>query len=199
MAAAVVAARSGLALDEFIAHFERQPFEIIDGVTVAMSPTVLGHDWLKQRVFLLIHDLVRAENLGYVFVETPFTVADPDDPSWVAGSLVPDMLFIAGQERMIAYKKAVPDWKRCPLEIVPDLIVEIQSPTDRNAAVLRKVVYALSLGVKAVWVFNEQRRSAGVYTPDSDPVTLHSDQTLDGGALLPGLVIRLADLFKDEE
>lgn len=191
----MAAARQGMALNEFIRRFDEQPFELIDGELMPMSPTVFGLDFLKHRPFLWLHDHVVAHKLGDVFVETPFTASDSDDPNWVSGSVVPNIMFIAGADRLAAYKAVTPDWKQRPLALVPDLTIEIMSANDRYSKVLRKIAYCLELGVKAVWLFNDMRQSVTIYTPDDDPITLIGGQKLEHTGLLPGFSITLPDLF----
>ncbi|MFM9105143.1 MAG: Uma2 family endonuclease, partial [Chloroflexota bacterium] len=50
-------------------------------------------------------------------------------------------------------------------------------------------------GVPLVWLADPERRSVTVWTPDEAPRTLHPGDTLDGGAVLPGLALPVAAVF----
>ena len=50
-------------------------------------------------------------------------------------------------------------------------------------------------GVRLVWMVDPGERSVAVYTTINDYVILDESQTLTGHNVLPGLEIRLADVF----
>lgn len=59
------------------------------------------------------------------------------------------------------------EWETSPLPLVPDLAVEVMSPTDRFAALSQKARRYLSDGVQQVWVVDPERRAVFVYVSDS--------------------------------
>jgi len=59
----------------------------------------------------------------------------------------------------------------------------------------RKLSEYFSSGVLAVWYVDAPTRSVTVYSSPYDRVVLTEQQSLEGGSVLPGLKIRLADLF----
>lgn len=77
----------------------------------------------------------------------------------------------------------------------PDLAVEIVSPNDRANDIRDKVHEYLEAGTRLVWVLWPRRKGVTVYEPDRDPRELGPDDLLDGGELLPGFSIRVAELF----
>jgi Uma2 family endonuclease len=76
----------------------------------------------------------------------------------------------------------------------PELAVEIISPTDKPDDLSLKVVNYLNVGV-AVWVFNPDDRTATVYLPGHPGKVVASDETIDGGDILPSFTLSLNDLF----
>jgi hypothetical protein len=50
-------------------------------------------------------------------------------------------------------------------------------------------------GVRVVWVIDPRKRLARVYSAPGQSILLRDDQALDGGDVLPGLVVPLGDLF----
>jgi Uma2 family endonuclease len=81
------------------------------------------------------------------------------------------------------------------LPVAPDIAVEVLSPTDRAGATARKVALYLASGVPLVWQVNPAARTITVYAPDREPRTLTENDTLDGGEVLPGFALPLAELF----
>jgi Uma2 family endonuclease len=99
-------------------------------------------------------------------------------------------------DRLKALVESDPDWYKKPLTIVPDLVVEIMSPTDRFSNVLRKVKLYLSDGVQVCWIVDAERQAVLIYRAGSDQVTLLTEEdTLTEATLLPGLSIPIAKLF----
>src|SRR5262249_38944302 len=131
--------RPGMSLVDYMRRYDQEgPFEILDGEFVSMTPTKFGHDYLTRLIFRALDTFAASRGEWEVFVGTPFIKRGDDDPSWVEGSLVPDLMAIRAAE-LAAYIAATPDWRDKPLPITPDLVIEIISPTDHYSDVIRKV------------------------------------------------------------
>jgi Uma2 family endonuclease len=78
---------------------------------------------------------------------------------------------------------------------VPDLAVEIRSPSDRTGAVLEKVGQWLDAGVAIVWVIDPQRRTAQYFAADGTIRLFGAHDTLDADPVLPTLQVPLAPLW----
>ena len=81
------------------------------------------------------------------------------------------------------------------LEIPPDLVAEIISPTDRPAEVNDKTIMWLNLGVRMVWEVYPETREVLVHRPGMRFVVLTEHDTLDGGDVLPGFSIPVSEIF----
>jgi Uma2 family endonuclease len=78
----------------------------------------------------------------------------------------------------------------------PTRAVEVLSPSDRFADVLRKVKEYLAAGARLVWVIDPKGRSAAVFGPGAPLAELlGEDGVLDGGDVLPGFTLRLRDVL----
>ena len=77
----------------------------------------------------------------------------------------------------------------------PDLAIEVISPSDRYSDVAEKVEDWLSAGTRMVIVVDPRRRVAIVHLPGREPITLHEHETLDGGDVVPGWSMPVADIF----
>ena len=81
------------------------------------------------------------------------------------------------------------------LEVVPDLVVEIVSPSDSERDVREKISLWLQLGVSLVIEVRPAARTVMVHRPRTPAATLTSDDVLDGCDVLPGFTLPLSDIF----
>lgn len=161
--------------------------ELIRGELREMSPAGDEHGELSASIlwFLMLH--VRQHNLGTVYAaETGFFIAR--DPDIV---LAPDAAFV--QSRRLRDDRD----RSTFVEIPPDLVVEVNSPSDRISDVTDKVMIYLDAGVRMVWVVDPRRRIVTVYIPDHTAKILTTDDELDGGDVLPGFRLAVSEIFEE--
>jgi Uma2 family endonuclease len=190
----------GMPLDEFIRLYDVEgPFELINGERIPRMPNVAGHAEIIEILFLAIYLFSAGKQLGKIIRETPFVLSYTSN--WVTGSRVPDLMFFV-DERIKAYQEATPDWKEKPYILIPDLAVEVASPTDNLADLDDKVNLYLADGVRCVWVVDPQKRRVSIQILKSlEPFTkletyLKDTDTLKGGDIIPGFEIAVAKLFE---
>ena len=63
----------------------------------------------------------------------------------------------------------------------------------------RKLGEYFRAGVQVVWIVDRRKRTVHVYTAVDKSVVLTEDDTLDGGAVLPGFKLRLTELFPNDK
>lgn len=126
----------------------------------------------------------RANGLGVVYAaDTGFLLeADPDLV------LAPDVAFIRRERQRLG------DTARY-IPIAPDMAVEVISPSDRLTQVHEKALEWLAHGVRMVIVVNPRNRTVQVYRSPTDIATLTEADTLDGGDVIPGWRMAVADIF----
>jgi len=78
---------------------------------------------------------------------------------------------------------------------MPALAVEIKSPTDSIKQMHEKAHYYLANGARLVWLVFPNKRYVEVYQLDSEVEVLFGDDWLDGGDVLPGFTMSVADVF----
>jgi len=89
-------------------------------------------------------------------------------------------------ERWSAYIAANPDWKRKPLMIIPDMVIEVVSPNDKVTELDNKIDAYLADGVRLIIVVNPQSRKAIVYSPDAEqPLHLSGAAQIDLSDVIP--------------
>ncbi|MCS7168954.1 MAG: Uma2 family endonuclease [Gemmatales bacterium] len=103
----------------------------------------------------------------------------------------PDVAFVSTQRWPL--DKPIPaqgDWP-----VVPDLAVEVLSPGDTAEKLAQKVNEYFRSGVRLVWVVLPMIRQVYVYTGPTAVRILTKQDELDGGDVLPGFRLQLAELF----
>jgi Uma2 family endonuclease len=158
--------------------------ELIRGELVMMSPAGFDHGRLASRIVTALENHVSPRKLGVVTTaEAGFQIAS--NPDTVRA---PDVAFVRAA--------------RIPAEGVqgffqgaPDLAVEVLSPSDRAADVAAKTQDWLRAGCSMVWIVNPQNRTITVHSNCSEIVVLTVSDTIQGGDLLPGFSLPVANVF----
>jgi len=160
-------------------------YEIIDGELQMTPPPGTGHQLSSGSLFARLYLYVEDHNLGKV-LEAPCAVRLPTQPV----PLEPDIFFIRKENLHIITKKEVRG--------VPDLIVEILSPS--NASYDRETKFAVyqQAGVPEYWLVDYQAKTVecfvlqdGVYAPAG---TYRVGDTVSA-AVVSGFTIAVATLF----
>lgn len=169
-------------------EFEQMPdtehTELVRGELIQMSPPGREHAWLQLRLGQFLGAYVDEHDLGEAYGEIGIVI--PTNPDSV---LAPDLAFVSnatlGQEGM----------KSVYLRHTPDLVVEIVSPGDSHSQVVEKVMTYLEAGVPLVWEIDPRRKRIIVWQADHTVKELKPGDTLDGGDILPGFQLRVAEVF----
>ena len=181
-----------MTVEEYIRRYESKgPFEIVDGEIVELSPVVAGHNFLA---YLLWKAMVAAdpeERHGISMVESAFILVEK--ARWVKDSRVPDILYFE-INRFNAYREANPDWRKKPFVLVPDLVVEIISETDRYSEVDAKIEGYLKDGVQMVWLVDSRQQTVTLRSRDHYQKLTTTD-TLTGGDIIPHFSLPISAIF----
>ncbi len=184
-----------LTADEFIDRYGHMTgVELVGGrVTwkhAPYDPTTTGGTMPKFRhgvycnaAARLLDDFVRPRKLGWVATNDTFVKT--------SGNLVrgADVLYV-GFDRVPAGEP--PE----DLDVPPDLVVEVRSPTDRIAVLSAKAMEYTEAGVRVVLVVDPVSQSVAVFRPDEFPVRLHNGDELTLPDVLPGFAVPVKAFFE---
>lgn len=159
--------------------------ELIRGVLCATVSVGKVHARIAMRMGSELDHHVRRHRLGQVggsdggvlIQRNPDTVREPD-------------VYFVSAERL-----PLDDDSDGYLEVPPELVVEIVSPSDRQEAVNDKTLMWLGLGALMVVEVYPAERAVMVHQPGVPAVTLTGDDALDGGDVLPGFRMPLSEIF----
>ena len=161
-------------------------YELVRGELRKMAPAGSEHSIFGIQIGASLLNHVKTNNLGRVFgADGGFLLArDPDTVR------APDVAFVR-RERVEALGIMSGYWPG-----PPDLAVEIISPNDRYTEVYEKVDEWLAAGTRMVVVVNPRNRTATVRIAGMNPVILNVGDTLDGGDVVPGWRMPVAEIFE---
>jgi Uma2 family endonuclease len=163
-------------------------YEVVDGEIVEKIVGV--HE--AEIATLLIEFLApfaRAHRLGRVFGETIFRIDQAKNLQ-----RRPDVAFVS-HARWPAHRMAP---KVAVWDMVPDLAIEVVSPSNTADHVQEKIHEYFQAGVSRVWVVYPSQQEVYVYASATQVQIIPIDQDLDGGDLVPGFRLPLTALFEDE-
>ena len=81
-------------------------------------------------------------------------------------------------------------------DVVPDLAIEVISPSNTANEIAGKLAEYFEAGVRQTWVVYVEQRLVYIYRSVMSVRIVGVDDDLDGGEILPGFTLRLADLFE---
>jgi Uma2 family endonuclease len=160
--------------------------ELVNGVITEKEPMGGWHGEAEVELLIPLYAHVKREGLGRLYPsDTQFKILrDPDIIH------IPDIAFVRADR--LPPREA----RRGPLPLAPDLAIEVMSPNDGYVEVMEKVERYLRAGVQLVWLVDPWRRAVEIHAPGQPPRVLRETDTLDGGDVLPGFSLPVADIFQ---
>lgn len=174
-------------------RLERQPmnraekYYLIDGeLCVKMSPNHL-HGSIASEIARLLGNHVVERGLGRVTIEVGY-----HPPGERRTVLLPDVAFESWAR---AARAPLPTYA----PYMPDLAVEVVSPSQTLAETRRKAAVYLRHGTVMIWLIHPARNNAESWTTSDDGAArseiIDIDGELSGGTILPGFTLPLRRLF----
>lgn len=161
------------------------PLELIDGVPKEKPPMGLFANILATFLSTAINNFAAPKKLGMAINETTHKVDERN-------SRRPDVSYVEFA-KLPAWEILLEDPPL--LECAPNVAIEIISPTNTIAEMDTRIENFFTSGVQLVWVVHRQSRQVYVYASTKNCKILEIDDVLDGGKVLPGFTLPLAELF----
>ena len=167
------------------AEFDRLPLEqgerleLIDGKVVELPSPNPAHCAISC---MLLHKLM-------IFLLDRGGAVLPESEVAISGGsrMKPDLsVFVAGTWLKV-------DQTKGPVDIAPDIAIEIVSPSDTASYLQRKRNKYLVTGVKQVWIVYPETRELFVH--ELQTVTAYSADQILQTSVLPGLTLPLSEVF----
>jgi Uma2 family endonuclease len=166
-------------------------YEFVDGRWIETPPMSILAGIVASRLnaYLTLHIEKQSPCPGQVVFEMLFRIPLAKD---TGRNRRPDLAYVSAErwpiDRPIPLRKDA--W-----DVVPDLAVEVVSPTDIAEDLLGKVNEYFQAGVRLVWVVYPIQRCIHVYEAWNRIRVVTETDDLDGGEVLPGFGRTLDRLF----
>lgn len=160
-------------------------YELIRGELITMPPTSHNPSRVALRFGRRIGNFAEEHDLGHD-VGADAGIHVEHNPDTVRA---PDHAFIS-YERM-----AEPPPPRGYAQVIPDLVVEVVSPSDRQPDVDAKTQMWLDAGVRLAMVVYPETQEVYAHHDDGSVTRYGMGDTVVGDPVLPGFACPVADIF----
>lgn len=168
-----------------LAPCQTDHYEIVNGQLRELSPMGAFEVVLASELAALLREFAKADKLGVVVVEVLFIL---DAQRQIQRR--PDVAFVSfprWPDRTVPRANA---WN-----VVPDLAVEIVSPSNTAEEIDGKITDYFQAGVSVVWVLYPESGRVYVYESPTKVKGVERTGELDGGTVLPGLRLAIEKIF----
>jgi Uma2 family endonuclease len=135
-----------------------QRYEVIDGDLLVTPAPTTTHQTLSKRIQFVLMQQIELRGLGQVFY------APVDLIFSRTRTVQPDLLVVRTERTSFITERGI--------EIAPDLIVEILSPSTEQTDRERKAKLYASEGVREYWIVDAAQRSIEIYALGASGYTL---------------------------
>lgn len=157
-------------------------YELVDG-EILVSPAGMRHSEVAAKVLAIIATYLENHPIGKVYAEN-VGIALPN------GNIrSPDVTFVRNEK--LPGGKSPEGFG----ELVPNLAIEVLSPSDRPKEVGRKIGEFLECGVPLVWLIDPKKETVTVYRSLSDTQRFSSSDTITAEPVLPGFSCIVSRFF----
>lgn len=166
-----------------LSESEGRLFELVDGTLVEKA---MG--WQES----LLAGVIMQWLNNYLDQHRIGVATDPDGMTRLFSDTVrgPDVAFVAWTR--------LPDGRipTAPIpDLVPNFVIEVLSVSNTYSEMSRKRREYFHAGVELLWMVDHRSRTVTVFRSPQEALVVAEGQTLDGGKVLPGWQVDVAELF----
>jgi Uma2 family endonuclease len=163
-------------------------YEVIRGFLHVTPPPIYDHQYVVWQLDQTLGRFVHENKLGVVLI----SAFDIRLPAGISDPVEPDLIFFRSGNQPRAGDKL--------FEGVPDLVIEVLSPSTRRRDQTTKLDAYRDAGVPEYWLVDPKDRTVLIYTLGEN--CRRYDELCRGGegatvrsAVLPGLEVRVGEIF----
>ncbi len=173
----------------------KQRYDIVDGVMVMAPAPMTIHQWIAQEIFVSLRAFVKERNLGIVLI-APADLLIQRAPLRVRQ---PDVLYLSAERTGIHGPAQLRGMAL--LEVPPDLVVEVLSPSNTRRDIEDKLQDYQRAGVRECWLVSPEAETVEMLRLSIDAVAvvriIGVDGTLESEAI-GEFTLRLRDIFRQQ-
>jgi Uma2 family endonuclease len=174
-----------LTAEEFARQYAGQRVELVRGRVVEVPMSFPKHGKVCYRVSQVLGAFVEPRDLGHIVINDSWIVTERKTDT-VRG---PDVCFFS-YSRLA--KGPLPEGL---LPVVPELVFEVRSPSDRWTAAIAKMLEYMTAGVSVVVILDPKTTTASVFRDDCQDM-FNADQELTLPDVLPGFSVPVKRFFE---
>ena len=161
---------------------EDKRYELDEGELIEMTRPAYRHNEVLTKLLLRMGAFLERTGLGVMMISEHLYSLGPSTRR------APDLAVILGNRRKeLALATVIP--------IVPELMVEVLSPSETPRSIHRKLKQYFQAGVKEVWLIDPEVREVEIWTSPTIPDHALTENAVLESSLLPGFKLPLEDLF----
>jgi Uma2 family endonuclease len=182
-----------LTYEEYLALPEvKRRYEIVDGEMIMSPGPTPAHQWILQKIFIALWTFVMERHLGIVLA-APVDVVIRRNP---LRTRQPDVLYLSAERSGLS---GLADLRPLQvLEIAPDLVVEVLSPSNTRREMEEKLEDYRLIGVRECWFVSPEAETIELLRLSPEGVTTVNIFGVDGtlhSEVLEGFTLRLREVF----
>ena len=134
----------------------KQRYEIVDGVLLMPPAPTAGHQWIMFEISVRLRSFVNERNLGVV-LPAPVDLLIQREP---LRTRQPDILYLSAERTGMRGRAQLQGVSF--LEIPPDLVVEVLSPSNTRRDIEEKLADYRGIGVLECWLVSPEAETIEV-------------------------------------
>jgi len=160
--------------------------ELIRGVLCEAMPPGVEHAQIAAECAAELRNFVKPRRLGRVLAGDPGIKVE-SDPDTVRA---PDVAFFSASR--LPLDQRIPGYA----EVMPELVVEVKSPSDGCWTLYDKAQMWLRHGVRLVWLVYPEERTVEAHHAEQGVAVYREGDELDGMDVLPGFRSSIGPFFE---
>lgn len=161
---------------------EDKRYELDEGEFLEMCKPAYIHNRVLKILMYALETYLRASRVGEMLISENLYALGP------LTRRAPDAAVILGD-------RTAELWDAKVIPIVPEIVVEVSSPSETPRMIHRKLKQYFAAGVKEAWLIYPEAREVEVWTGPTIPDHALAGDDVLVSALLPGFNLRLVELF----
>ncbi len=193
MAVAEREIKKKIAYEEYLAMPETNlRYEIIDGEMIMSPAPTSEHQWFLKNLMMRLDLFVTRKKLGVV-LPSPVDVLIRKTP---LKTRQPDILYLNAERTGVRGRDQL---REMPIiEVPPDLVVEVLSPSDTRSVLKNKLQDYTKIGVRECWLISSEAETVEVLklSPEgAKRIHLFGAGDTLRSEILPGFKMKVDDIF----
>lgn len=170
----------------------KQRYEIVDGVMLMPPGPTADHQWVLSEIFLRLRSFVDDKGLGVV-LPAPLDLLIQRDP---LRTRQPDILYLSAERTGIKGRAELRGLQF--LEVAPDLVLEVLSPSNSRRDIENKLEDYSQIGARECWLVSPEAETVEVLRLSADEAASTAIFGVDGSLsseILLDFVLPIREIF----